>query len=410
MSTEDRAARASTGRYLLLVTLVEIMVFGLGISPVAAQQVPPAQDRPEPILTIDHFVPHLSSIPAIAGQTVNLYVRERAQPSTILQRRAAPGSVVLFLHGGTATSEVAFDVPYEGYSWMAYLARAGFDVFAMDNIGYGPSTRPAVMADPCNASAAEQAMLIPTMLAGPCPPSYGFRLGSNSTDWEEIDQVVDYLRTLRQVDRISLIGWSSGASRAGGFAAQHPEKVASLVVLATGGGYDRSAQSDAPIPAPGAPMTIVPREVLMGNWDRQGQRGNCVDQVDSAIRDTIWAQSLGSDPTGSRWGPGVFRAPVYSTGGFTEAVVAKMHAPTLIIFGEFDRGGAGTGDINVAGEARRNLFADLGATSKVLLEVACASHYALWETSYPILHQASLDWLQNGSINGVTRGSLRVGD
>jgi hypothetical protein len=38
-------------------------------------------------------------------------------------------------------SKVAFDVRYQDYSWMEYLAREGFDVFAMDTTGYGRSTR-----------------------------------------------------------------------------------------------------------------------------------------------------------------------------------------------------------------------------------------------------------------------------
>ena len=33
---------------------------------------------------------------------------------------------------------------------MAHLARAGFDVFAMDMTGYGKSTRPLAMNDPCH--------------------------------------------------------------------------------------------------------------------------------------------------------------------------------------------------------------------------------------------------------------------
>jgi hypothetical protein len=71
-----------------------------------------AQDRREPILTIDHYVPHVSSIPAIAGETVQLYVRERAQTSTVLQRRATPGPVVLFIHGATLPSEADFDLAF----------------------------------------------------------------------------------------------------------------------------------------------------------------------------------------------------------------------------------------------------------------------------------------------------------
>jgi alpha-beta hydrolase superfamily lysophospholipase len=36
---------------------------------------------------------------------------------------------------------------------MAYLAEAGFDVFAVDLQGYGSSSKPSVMDEPCNTSA-----------------------------------------------------------------------------------------------------------------------------------------------------------------------------------------------------------------------------------------------------------------
>jgi len=58
-------------------------------------------------------------------------------------------------------AEVTFDVPYKDYSWMAYLAKAGFDVFSMDMTGYGRSTRPPAMSDPCNFSKAQQAQVCP---------------------------------------------------------------------------------------------------------------------------------------------------------------------------------------------------------------------------------------------------------
>ena len=56
--------------------------------------------------------------------------------------------MVLFVHGAGTPAEVAFDVPHQDYSWMAYLAQAGFDVFSMDMTGYGRSTRPPAMNDP----------------------------------------------------------------------------------------------------------------------------------------------------------------------------------------------------------------------------------------------------------------------
>ncbi len=78
------------------------------------------------------------------------------------------------------SAEVAFDVPYQDYSWMEYLAQAGFDAFAMDTTGYGRSTRPAAMNDPCNLSPAQQLAL---GRAEACSPSYGQQM---TTHWPAV--------------------------------------------------------------------------------------------------------------------------------------------------------------------------------------------------------------------------------
>src|SRR3954463_8903588 len=94
------------------------------------------------LLSIDHYVRVKSTVPAIAGQDVPIYVRERVQAGAAL-RGGTSDRVALFVHGAGTPAEVAFDVPQRDYSWMAYLAEAGFDTFAMDTTGYGRSNRPA---------------------------------------------------------------------------------------------------------------------------------------------------------------------------------------------------------------------------------------------------------------------------
>ena len=93
------------------------------------------------------------------GQTVQIYVRERVKTATVQRGAPRDDRVVFFVHGAGTPAEVAFDVPYADYSWMAYLAAAGFDVFSMDMTGYGRSTRPNVMNEACNLSAEQQTAL-----------------------------------------------------------------------------------------------------------------------------------------------------------------------------------------------------------------------------------------------------------
>src|SRR5882672_12932642 len=85
-------------------------------------------DDGERLLTVDHYVRTQSTVPAIAGQPAQIYVRERAKAATVTRGAGNGDRVVLFVHGAGTPAEVAFDVPYQDYSWMAYLARSGFDV------------------------------------------------------------------------------------------------------------------------------------------------------------------------------------------------------------------------------------------------------------------------------------------
>src|SRR5215208_1533074 len=129
-------------------------------------------DDGQHLLTLDHYVRVKSTVPALAAQEVPIYVRERVQAGVALRGGAAPDRVALFIHGAGTPAEVAFDVPRPDYSWMAYLAQAGFDAFAMDMTGYGRSFRPAAMNDPCNLAKDAQAKFVPALLPAPCAASY----------------------------------------------------------------------------------------------------------------------------------------------------------------------------------------------------------------------------------------------
>ena len=168
---------------------------------------------------------------------------------------------------------------------MGYLAEAGFDAFAMDQSGYGRSPRP-MMDDPCNMSEADQALVTPSALSGPCEPSYAYGLTTVQSDWDELDTVVDFIRELRGVDRVSLVGWSAGGRRTGGYAARHPEKVDKLFLYAPGYSPNGSSEAPADLPRAGVPMRLQTHETLtQGRWQ---ENVVCQNQVDPGIRKVIW--------------------------------------------------------------------------------------------------------------------------
>jgi pimeloyl-ACP methyl ester carboxylesterase len=272
------------------------------------------------LLRIDHYVQVHSSVPAIAGQATEIYVREVVEAATVLRGGPAADRVALFIHGAGTPAEVAFDVPQQDYSWMAYLAHAGFDVFSMDMTGYGRSTRPAAMNDPCNLAREQQASFVPALIAAPCAASYPHQMTTLASDWHDIDGVVDRIRALRHVEKLNIVAWSLGGPRSGGYAAQHADKVAKLVLLAPA--YNRAATAEPPaqVPANGAAMNTQSRDEFIANWDRQV---GCAAQYEAATRDSVWSEMLRSDTVGATWGSGVRRAPQVTTWGWTTAVVAK---------------------------------------------------------------------------------------
>jgi len=350
-------------------------------------------DDSDRLLAIDHYVRVVSTVPAIAGQPAQLYVHERVLAGRALRSASAGDNVVLFVHGAGTPAEVAFDVPYQDYSWMAFLARAGFDVFSVDMTGYGRSTRPAPMNDPCNLAKDRQAGFVPA----PCAASYPHTLTSMASDWADLGAAIDYVRTLRHVERISLVAWSRGGPRAGGYAAQHPEKVRRLVVLAPA--YDRSAPANAAerTLTDGVPLNTQSRQDFDANWDRQV---GCTDQYDPAASNAVWTDMLASDPVGATWGPGVRRAPETS-GTWPPALAKKLTVPFLMVSGAHDK--------QVPPDRVRDLYADVSSADKVFVDLACSSHNAMWERNHLLLFRASLEWLTQGTVNGLKSGMLKLG-
>ena len=363
----------------------------------------------EAIRTIDHYVPHVSTAVYTLDKKgmpldptrehVKLFVREKvglglraggegdARGSDDGADRKPRLPAVLFVPAATQPAVPVFDLPFtdvtgqkpESYSWMSYLAEAGFDVFTMELTGYGLSPRPH-MDDPCNTSISDQQKLLENPCAEanyypnkfPYPYQYKFTIQS---DWDEIDRVVDYIRELRGVDKVSLIGWSSGGPRIGGYAAQsqYAGKVEKLVLYSPSM-YDRIGPSQPPPglldekghlkrPESGILMQLATVAKFRKNWDGQlavsnaspdcGELGHR-NQMAPGIRDVIESGVLESDPVGSTWGTTpLWRAPAQNTfWGWNAEAVGKIRAPTLII--------RGYNDVQAPFEQQRDLFEDLG--------------------------------------------------
>ncbi len=177
-----------------------------------------------------------------------------------------------------------------------------------------------------------------------------------------------------------------------------PAKCANWSLLAPA--YNRAGAADPPAQnlAAGAPMNTQSQAEFAANWDRQV---GCPEQYEPAASDAIWKAMLESDPVGATWGTGVRRAPNVPTWGFNAAIVAKLRVPVLAVTGAHDK--------QVLSERVHEFYTDLGSSQKVVVDLACSSHNAMWEKNHLLLFRASLEWLTRGTVNGSEQGAIRLG-
>lgn len=361
---------------------------------------------------IDHAVSHTSTLDANKGEQVSLFLRERDGTADGQQRRA-----VLMLHGRSVPALAGFDLGTGDYNWALYLAQAGFDVFVMDLQGSGRSTRPQVMDDPRNVNPVQQYPLVPKTLPALSPAAYPKSLNDSASDWAEVDRAVRYIRRLRGVDKVALVGWSAAAFQLGPYAMQNPDLVSSLLLLAPMFPPQRRTPvpQTLPVTTPcavyGFPMNVITRESFREAWDRE-QR--CRGQREDDIVDTVWQAILDEDPVGRTWGPGVSRWRNAYWWGWNDQVVRGdttlgTEVPVLLVYGEHDTA-ANTSES--AGEllyfSVTRLYDAIQGRRKLMYRMQCTGHFMVWERQFRELRKLSKEWLEQNMVDGNEAGTFFV--
>jgi pimeloyl-ACP methyl ester carboxylesterase len=326
-----------------------------------------------------------------------LYVRH-VSASNPTGTVADENKVVLFVHGGTTPVAAGYDLEFQDYSWMEALAREGFDVWAVDQTGYGGSARP-FMDDPCNVDPELQAsLLVGNVLDATCTAHHPLRFNTIRGEWEEIDTVVNHILEETGAAKVSLIGWSAGGPRAGGYASLNPDKVNRLFLYAPSASNPDLQLVDTP--AEGFTTTLRNKEGFGTDW---AANATCTGQIEDGALDAYWDASMKWDPVGATWGPedgpGFVRGPTRTGAGWTPDMVAGLTQPLLVIGGEFD-----------VPDQRRSVYEQAGSPDKVYVLVDCASHFMLWEKQRHGLHAASVEWLRDGTYQGQTTGTFNINE
>ena len=78
-----------------------------------------------------------------------------------------------------------------------------------------------------------------------------------------------------------------------------------------------------------------------------------------------------------------------------------MQTPTLAVAGAHDK--------QVDPARVREFHEDLGSRQKVLVDLGCASHNAMWEKNRMLLFKATREWFTNTTVNGIGQGVVRLG-
>lgn len=325
--------------------------------------------------------------------------------------QCTPRGVVVAVHGRTFDSVSSFDVQYKDYSLAEGLAKRGITTYLFSILGNGFSSRFS-MDNPCNYSEADQtASLVPNPLSATCNPTDPFVFSSTDAVVSQLRAAVDHAISETGVSAVSLFAWSRGGFFAGPYAQRNPAKVKNMIFYAGNYTFRRAGvrvpDNPPPLPVAGIPGGVSSRLVALDNaWGSQISAA-CPGQRDPGIADALWKSQKERDPLGASWGSGgVVRIPNITLWGWNQKNAVHVTTPILILSGLLDR--------SVPTAWEQQLYDDVAGTKKVLIKMACASHYALWEGStlwggpHTIIQRATADWVIGEAFNGTSHGIFSV--
>lgn len=300
-------------RFLRLVVLPFVLL--LAPNPSSAQ-------KPK-ILTHDY---HIDAV----DPGIKLFVRAKMAEGTAT---FTDDNILLFVHGATFPSTPDFDLSFKDYSWANWMVERGYVVYMFDKRNYGFSTREKAM---------EQ------------PPGENRPLSRSYLVIRDISAVVDHILAKHHVKKVTLIGWSWGATTAGYYTSLYSEKVSKLVLYAPaysfalhtwlGAGSNlQSKQHPDEFNYDLGAYRLFAATAQQARWDGEIPVQEKSRYRDQDVVDAFFAAALATDPSSNTRTPPSVRAPngvLEDT--FMQATgrriwnASSIYVPVLVIAGEYD--------------------------------------------------------------------------
>ncbi|BBH54114.1 alpha/beta fold hydrolase [Fluviispira sanaruensis] len=308
----------------------------------------------------EHFIKY--------GSESTLYVKEKS--SFKARAKNKKSNIVILLPPLCIPTAEAFDIP--NVSFMDELAKGGLDVFSVDFEGMGKSTYPKEM------------QVFP-------PPEGVYPLQSKDAI-KQLAVIIDYISKLKNVEKVSLVGWSFGSIVAAEFASINHKNVNKLVLtgamhsfslpLFTKPFADKNNQFNAKLGA----YQVIPWEAIYSHWKMMMQDKDLVNQetVKSIEKVYINLDNKSKIPGSIRRVMGPMKdlfevwneRPVYD--------ISRIIQPTLVINGDQDL------------FADKNLFKKLtGAKVKREIVIKNATHWIIYENNRKSYIDAIVSFLKN---------------
>jgi pimeloyl-ACP methyl ester carboxylesterase/heme-degrading monooxygenase HmoA len=224
---------------------------------------------------------------------------------------------VLFLHGASFPAALSFGFKMNNYSWIDNLVEHGYDVYALDFLGYGHSDRyPEMEAN------------VPT----------GKPVGNALEVYKDVDKAIDLIIQRTGKTKVYLIGHSWGGSVAALYAEKFPDKIASLILFAAITPR-KSTSAIEQVESSYEMLTPDQRITAMKNLTPEGKACQLEPELFS-IWGPVWLQS---DMLAAKFSSGSVRFPAGPSQDIENMLHNKpyyhpgsIQVPVLVIRGEWD--------------------------------------------------------------------------